>query len=221
MMQKFIDFFGDAGTVGIMEVTLTLALSVVTAAMIFATFIRCAETFSNRRHFGRIFILVTICTALIIMIIKSSIALSLGLVGALSIVRFRAAIKEPEELTYLFLCITAGVGYGANEYVCTFFAIAMIMIILIIRSKYFGGKIDDTYNLSVRTKILPGIEMANILKQFTLNLKLRRVDSNDEDKYCMFHATFKNFEDLESAINEIKKNDPSSNVSFVSSEIQA
>ena len=44
-------------------------------------------------------------TMLIISIVKSSLALSLGLVGALSIIRFRAAIKEPEELAYLFLAI--------------------------------------------------------------------------------------------------------------------
>ena len=51
---------------------------------------------------------------LIIFVVKSSLALSLGLVGALSIVRFRSAIKEPEELTFLFLNIALGIGFGAN-----------------------------------------------------------------------------------------------------------
>ena len=50
-----------------------------------------------------------------IVIIKNSLALSLGLVGALSIVRFRAAIKEPEELVYLFLVIAIGLGCGAGQ----------------------------------------------------------------------------------------------------------
>ena len=53
-------------------------------------------------------------TYIVIMVVKNSLALSLGLVGALSIVRFRAAIKEPEELVYLFLIIAAGLGCGAN-----------------------------------------------------------------------------------------------------------
>ena len=51
-------------------------------------------------------------TMLIITVVKSSLALSLGLVGALSIVRFRAAIKEPEELAYLFLTIAIGLALG-------------------------------------------------------------------------------------------------------------
>ena len=54
-----------------------------------------------------------------IVIVKSSIALSLGLVGALSIVRFRTPIKEPEDLTYLFLSIALGVGYGSFQILIT------------------------------------------------------------------------------------------------------
>ena len=50
---------------------------------------------------------------------KSSLALSLGLVGALSIVRFRTPIKEPEELAYLFISIAMGLGLGANQILAT------------------------------------------------------------------------------------------------------
>ena len=58
---------------------------------------------SNKEYFSDLFIPLSIITCLVITVIKFSLALSLGLVGALSIVRFRAAIKEPEELIYLFL----------------------------------------------------------------------------------------------------------------------
>ena len=58
---------------------------------------------------------------LIISIVKSSLALSLGLVGALSIVRFRAAIKEPEELVYLFFVISIGLSNGANQFLLSIF----------------------------------------------------------------------------------------------------
>ena len=54
-----------------------------------------------------------------ITIVKSSLALSLGLVGALSIVRFRTAIKEPEELSYAFLSIAIGLGLGADQRLTT------------------------------------------------------------------------------------------------------
>lgn len=75
---------------------------------------RFSASVSNRDAFSANFPLLTITTVLVITVVKSSLALSLGLLGALSIVRFRAAIKDPEELIYLFFCIALGVTLGAD-----------------------------------------------------------------------------------------------------------
>jgi len=64
---------------------------------------RFSSALSSKENFSKIFPLILLTTLLIITIVKSSLALSLGLVGALSIVRFRTPIKEPEELAYLFI----------------------------------------------------------------------------------------------------------------------
>jgi hypothetical protein len=77
------------------------------------------STLSNRQEFALVFPFILLTTVLIISIIKSSLALSLGLVGALSIVRFRTPIKEPEELAYLFFAIAIGLGLGANQTLIT------------------------------------------------------------------------------------------------------
>ncbi|MCF6198855.1 MAG: DUF4956 domain-containing protein [Hyphomicrobiaceae bacterium] len=69
-------------------------------------------------------------TFLVIMVVKSSLALSLGLVGALSVIRFRTPIKEPEELVYLFLAIALGLGYGAGQTIVT--TIVFVVILLLI-----------------------------------------------------------------------------------------
>ena len=76
--------------------------------------------------------------------VKSSLALSLGLVGALSIIRFRTAIKEPEELSYLFICIGIGLGLELAR-VVTIIALLLIFAIILIRSKL------DTKELSNET----------------------------------------------------------------------
>ena len=67
-------------------------------------------------------------------------ALSLGLVGALSIVRFRAAIKDPEELVYLFLVIATGLGCGAGQIKITLIGILASLLIIIIYSKFWKKK---------------------------------------------------------------------------------
>jgi uncharacterized membrane protein YhiD involved in acid resistance len=71
-------------------------------------------TLASRETFTRVFPFIALTVCLLISIIKSSLALSLGLVGALSIVRFRTPVKEPEELAYVFLSITLGLGLGAG-----------------------------------------------------------------------------------------------------------
>ena len=85
---------------------------------------------SNRKVFSDIFWLLCVTTTIVIMVVKFSIALSLGLVGALSIVRFRAAIKEPEELVYLFLVIAIGLGNGAGQIKITVIGSIIAFIII-------------------------------------------------------------------------------------------
>ena len=119
------------------------ALSAYLVAYIYNIF---STTLSNKKDFSKIFVPLCLATTLIITIVKSSIALSLGLVGALSIVRFRAAIKEPEELVYLFIIIALGLGYGANQFIITFFGFLLIVIILIIISRFTISEKELTAN---------------------------------------------------------------------------
>ena len=95
---------------------------------------------SNRDQLARVLIIVGVTTFLIISIVKSSLALSLGLVGALSIVRFRTAIKEPEELGFFFISIAIGLGLGASQLLPTLagFIILSLIIVFLNRNKMKG-----------------------------------------------------------------------------------
>ena len=108
---------------------LTMAIYLVMGGVL-ALYIRflyrqCNASVSDADSVARIFPLLTMVTIGVIAVVKSSLALSLGLVGALSIVRFRAAIKDPEELVYLFLCIGVGLALGAEQ---PLLAIAIVVV---------------------------------------------------------------------------------------------
>ena len=105
-------------------IVLNLLFAFVISLLIKFHYKKCSTTLTNRDDFSNLFPFITLTIVLVIYIVKSSIALSLGLVGALSIVRFRTPIKEPEELAYLFICIAAGLGYGANQTIPTTVALA-------------------------------------------------------------------------------------------------
>ena len=96
-------------------VSLQMLMGGVLALHIRYLFRHCSATASSTDSISRTFPLLTVITTAVIAVLKPSLTLALGLVGALSIVRFRAAIKEPEELVYLFLCIALGLALGASQ----------------------------------------------------------------------------------------------------------
>jgi len=96
----------------VVALVLNLLLGAAMSTIVAWFYARHGEAMSNRQRFARLIPMLSLTTILVISVIKASLALSLGLVGALSIVRFRTAIKDPEELLYLFLAIAIGLGLG-------------------------------------------------------------------------------------------------------------
>jgi uncharacterized membrane protein YhiD involved in acid resistance len=217
-MDDLVSLFTTTESIDIFELGLDLILAAIMATLVRIVFVRFGNTLSNRRQFGRIFFMVALCTTLIIAVIKSSIALSLGLVGALSIVRFRAAIKEPEELAYLFLCVAIGLGFGAGLRVITLFAAVLILMIILIHGLFSAKGVSHTYNFSVLANKLSIDEIVHVVKPFTNSLKIRRADSDKDKTSLMLAVEFKSLVKLENAIDELKSRDENIQTSFISSE---
>jgi hypothetical protein len=131
MNNKNFDFFANQSVqIDLGNFVISLIVASILSLLIQFFYIKFSSTLSNRIHFSKNFIVLGVTTAIIIMIVKNSLALSLGLVGALSIVRFRAAIKEPEELIYLFLIITTGLGCGAGQIKITVVGVLFSLLII-------------------------------------------------------------------------------------------
>lgn len=163
-----------------------LVLAAILAFVLRQVYIRFGRSLSNRQVFASNFILLTMTTMLIITIVKSSLALSLGLVGALSIVRFRAAIKEPEELAYLFLTIAVGLGLGAGQTLITLIGFLIIAGILIIAGMRRTTEPEHNLFLSITSHKPEKIKLGDIvktLKQHCGSVNLRR--HINQIKHCI------------------------------------
>jgi len=123
-------FFNNSIEIDLGGFTYSVLLAAILGYVVKIAYIYTSQTISNRDYFSDIFVPLAMVTCVVITVVKFSLALSLGLVGALSIVRFRAAIKEPEELVFLFLCIGAGLATGANQYLIAIISIVLIVSIL-------------------------------------------------------------------------------------------
>jgi len=172
---------------------LSLVVAAALAFVLGLVYVRFGESLSNRRLFARNFLLLTVTTTLIISIVKSSLALSLGLVGALSIVRFRAAIKEPEELTYLFLAISIGLGLGAGQLAVTLLAFAVIVIIILVRALLTRKREQPNLYLTVHSSAAQKLSVNQILAELAqvgATASLKRLDETPESLEALFRVTF-------------------------------
>ena len=108
----------------------------------------------------------TVCV--IITVVKSSLALSLGLVGALSIVRFRTPVKDPEDLVFLFLSIVTGLGFGANQNIYTSIGVGIILLTLNFRSYIVSKKNNKfksrfDFNLNIEWHDNDDLSLSNVI----------------------------------------------------------
>ena len=87
------------------------------------------------RYFAATLVGMTVLTCMVTLAISTNIVISLGMVGALSIVRYRTAIKEPLDIMYLFWAITEGITIGASLYILAAIGMLMMLIIVIVMSK--------------------------------------------------------------------------------------
>ena len=122
-METFSDIFkksfleGSTTQISIPGILLVLGLSLVVAGYIYIVYKKCYIGVIYSHNFNVALAMMTIISAMIIATISSNITLSLGMVGALSIVRFRTAIKDPIDLIFLFWAVAAGITVGARLWV--------------------------------------------------------------------------------------------------------
>ncbi len=125
-----------------MVVALILALFVCTTYKITYSGV------SYSKKFNTSLLMMSLITTMVMSILGSSLALSLGMVGALSIVRFRTAVKDPRDTTYIFWAISIGLGAGSSNYYIIIIGTIFITIITILGDITFKGK--EVYLVIVR-----------------------------------------------------------------------
>ena len=204
MFQSFEEYINASSMqVPILSFIINLLIAATLAIILRRLYIAYGTSLSNRSLFSRNFLLLTMTTMLIISIVKSSLALSLGLVGALSIIRFRAAIKEPEELAYLFLSISIGLGLGANQGLITIIAFTIITTIVVLTKKLsFDAETNQNLYLTISTQNPEKInadKIIEILKEYCLKVHLRRLDETKDIIELAFLIEFDNFQKLNDA----------------------
>jgi len=228
-LQNF--FLNSSVDISLTSFVISIILSAFLAYLIKITFIKNSKTLSNKLYFSDQFIPLATITCLVITVIKFSLALSLGLVGALSIVRFRAAIKEPEELVYLFFVIGIGLACGANQYLIAIFATTTISIIIFLLNynkfnffKSSKASYSEINVIQITTKKNKEqnnhiFEIIEKLKEFTTYIKLKSSYINKEQNTYILWVEFHSNDSYKKMLEYVSNfKDDTIEFSFTSSE---
>ena len=220
MFQTFEEFLTvSRAQIPLFSFIINLVFTAILSFILSKIYDKYGTSLSNRKMFSKNFLLIAMTTMLIITIVKSSLALSLGLVGALSIIRFRTAIKEPEELAFLFLAIGLGLGFGADQTLITIIAFTIISIIVIIL-KTLSNEEYDNQNLyltinSANSKKPSLNDILNVLNQYCSAISLKRLDETKEITEISFLVEFDHFEQLNKTKNALNELDDKFTFSFL------
>ena len=197
-------FYKNSSEYGVKTTLLILLCGLAVGMIIYLTYYISSEKIAYNRKFNWSLVTLHLITVVVMLMISSNIAVSLGMVGALSIVRFRNAVKNPMDLLYLFWSISAGIIVGVGLYVLAFVLCIVMTVLLLVLDLVPNAKAPDLLVLRALATEVDYGEVEKILKE---NCKYHKEKSrsikNGESELIIEIKTAKKEELLE-AFSKVK-----------------
>ena len=160
------------GVSSLLTVVVTMALALVLGCAIAWVYRRNYRGVMFSGNFALTLIMMTLITAPVVLCIRNSIALSMGMVGALSIVRFRTAVKDPLDTAYMFWALTTGILLGAGQFLLTVVAMVLIAIMMTVLVNIQSRGVSS-YLLVIRA----GAEAERPVAQLVSGIRVQKLKS--------------------------------------------
>lgn len=195
MKDKLFNLFESSGEMGLMEICGNIAMSAVLGFLIYISYYISHKGTIYSKKFNASLVLLTILTGTVMTVIGNNIALSLGMVGALSIVRFRTAVKDSRDTIYIFWTVIVGICCGVGDYAvaaigsCMTFAVSLVLGLV---------KSDNRMLLIIRaSRNRQAVIQAHIFQLFKRKAILRVRNTTDETVEFIYELTSKTLQRVE------------------------
>lgn len=215
LKKSFVQSTADNMSTG--GIILALMIACLIAVYIFCVYRVITRKAFYNRNFNISLVALSIITTAIILSIQSSVVISLGMVGALSIVRFRTAIKEPMDLVFLFWSISVGIICGAGLYILAIAASILLTIVIIGLDKLPIAKVPmmliiDSEDIDVEEEII------DIIDKYSSYCKVKSRNMNADNLNMVIEVRIKDEADC---VKEIHELEGMRNVSLISQDGEA
>jgi len=208
-------------TASIATFTLNMLLGLLLSVLVAWYYRSYGRVLGNRRKLAALMPVLALTTGIVISVVKSSLALSLGLVGALSIVRFRTAVKEPEELLFLFISIAIGLGAGAEQRGIIIVGVALLLAYMSVRTVVARKTRDHNLYLSIMVADEENglfTRVNDCLLEYVDVLDFRRLDSRDGSMQLTYFIECDEPQVVNDLVDQLKQSFPVVEISFLQQE---
>lgn len=199
--------------ISVTQVLISMCITVLLSMFIYWVYKKTYSGVMYSKNFNITIMLISTVTSMVMMIIGSNLALSLGMVGALSIIRFRSAIKDPKDIGFLFWGIGIGLSTGTGVYIIGILGSVFIAFLLFIFDR--GIYNDNCYLLIVKGNDINFEKIESIIKEHTSKFNLKMKNSTDVFTEATYEIKLKRNED-NIILKELKTIENIININIVS-----
>ncbi len=202
--NSFISMFSQTN-ISTSQIIMTLGITCIIALYIFAVYrLITRKTFYNK-NFNISLAALTLITAIVILTVQANIVISLGMVGALSIVRFRTAIKDPMDLVFLFWSISIGIACGAGMVEIAIIGSLLLTIIIFLLDRIPVAKAANILVINAAGKASLMNEINDIVKANSKYFKVKSRNLSDSALDVVIELWGSKDEELISSLKAIDK----------------
>lgn len=199
--KNFLENF--SGTISIEVVIVTLLIALLFSFVVFFTYKLTSKKVIYSKNFNVTMSLISIITAGVVLSMQANIVVSLGMVGALSIVRFRTAIKEPRDLLFLFWSISNGIIIGAGVYSLVFILAIILITGLLVFDIFPNNKIPHLLVINC-TNVESEEKVNEVLKETRTKYKVKSRNHTKDRTDIVYELVPKDSWELYQRIEEIE-----------------
>jgi len=213
-IKKMLSFMQTSGSLELESIIMYLGMTILLTMVVFMVYKLTYTGVAYSRNFNVSIVLTGVITSTIIMVIGNNLVLSLGMVGALSIVRFRAAIKEPKDISFLFWSIAIGLSAGTGATKIALVS-TLIIALLILFFNFTNKRSYMSYLLIVKGESFECSDVEAVLKQSMKKFRLRMKNTKKMSFEAIYEIHIKNKSEDE-IIKKLYKLDKIDQVNVVS-----
>ena len=208
-MNNFLNSFETTSEGDYFLIIISLFSCIISSFILMYVYRTKSNSLSSKVQVSAIIPLLANITFLVILIVKSSLALSLGLVGALSVIRFRTPVKEPEDLAFLFFAIALGIGYGAHQIFPTTLVFLILIVIIWFHLSNKKKVLHNDFNVIIECNLQKNDkyfeEILSSLKKHCLEASLVKLEQEANGTILYYKVSFGNEQNIKGLINSLNK----------------